>query len=458
MSRKTSDADDTEKPAERRFGCLFYATGFLFALGVGLTVWFRLWHASANKELRAEMDKIRARGEPLWFSDLAPPMVDPELDATPLLLSALSKFKKPSPAFYALVSPEPPAPRTRPGRYDMFESVLADNRPALELLGRAVRRPYFRLPIDYRTRQPFTILLQPIQDAREIASLLAADVLQSIGSGDNDRAVAAVLDGLGLAELLRDEPFLITQLVRVAIAGQAIKSLETVVSQVELTPDQFAALDNQLVLMERRFQLAPYVRSERAMLLTGMDSLGENPEQVDAMIGSGKPVARILSSAGLGPLRMRDEAFMLRLMSGFAEAVDMPGPEGKAALKRLEAELQPSFQHIFSRLLAPTVLPAREAALNHRQRLMNARLGIRVRRFYENHGKFPESLDVVTDESVPSIPPDLFARRPLVYRVLSDGFVIYPVGDNGIDDGGGEQPDLQEHATRFEVHLPAAQD
>src|SRR5262245_15121848 len=185
MSR-TVPAEQSAMPSERRFGCLFYALCFLFVIGLGLSVWFRLWHSSASKELRGEMDRIRARGEPLWFSELAPPAVNPDDDATPLFLEALRKFKKPSPAFYALVAPEPPAPRAPPGSYAEFESALSENQVALQLLGQAVRRPFFRLPIDYRTKQPFSILLGPVQQARDLSQLLAADTLQSIGAGDND--------------------------------------------------------------------------------------------------------------------------------------------------------------------------------------------------------------------------------------------------------------------------------
>src|SRR5262245_4720573 len=250
MPQTNSGADGAKQAHERRFGCLFYACIFLLVIGAGLTFWFRMWHSNASRELKAEMDRVRARGEPLWFSELAPSEIDPELDGTPLFLAALSKFQKPPPSFTALVAPEPPAPKTPPGNYQEFESVLAENRPALELLARAVRRPYFRLPIDYRTRQTCSILLGPIQDAREITNRLGADVLQSIGTGDSNRAVAADLECFVLAELLRDEPFLITQLVRIAIAGKAVQSLETIVSHIELAPDQFTALDETLEHIE----------------------------------------------------------------------------------------------------------------------------------------------------------------------------------------------------------------
>ena len=48
----------------------------------------------------------------------------------------------------------------------------------------------------------------------------------------------------------------------------------------------------------------------------------------------------------------------------------------------------------------------------------------------------------------------LFSGKPLIYKIFPDGFVIYPVGDNGIDDGGGMQPDRIEFLSNLEVRYP----
>ena len=37
---------------------------------------------------------------------------------------------------------------------------------------------------------------------------------------------------------------------------------------------------------------------------------------------------------------------------------------------------------------------------------------------------------------LPDVPEDPFSGRPLVYRTETTGYVLYSVGQNGIDDGG----------------------
>jgi hypothetical protein len=49
---------------------------------------------------------------------------------------------------------------------------------------------------------------------------------------------------------------------------------------------------------------------------------------------------------------------------------------------------------------------------------------------------------------------DLYTGKPLVYKILPDGFTIYPVGSDGTDNGGGMKPDHQEFTCGFEVHYP----
>ncbi len=460
MSDDASPAETDEKP-RKRLGCLFYSMAALLVILFIPMIVYQRWYANARDDLAAEMRRIVDRGEPLWFADLAPEPPDPNENGTGIFLSAVAKLVPQSQAFYELVAGEKPTP---PGKNDFFEIALDQNRPALELMRQAVRRPFFRLPLDYRTTQPISIQLEPIQQAREFSHLLKAETLQAIGEGDNDRAVAAIVDGLLLSEMLRDEPLLITQLVRIAIAGVAIESLATLLAHVDLTPEQFAAIDEQLALMESRFRLAHAILGERAMALTTMHNLGDNLDLGDLASGRGgggaDPGMRVLNSAPAKPYRMNDEAFMLRIMSRYLDHIDQPGPEGKQGLQQIESEIfaaKVSFRHILTCLLAPAVLQCREAGLRHRQRLANARLALRVARYRAKHGKFPGTLNAVADEKLSTVPPDVWSGKPLVFRVLADGFTIYPVGENGVDDGGGESPDRQEHSATFRVQRPSAE-
>ena len=62
---------------------------------------------------------------------------------------------------------------------------------------------------------------------------------------------------------------------------------------------------------------------------------------------------------------------------------------------------------------------------------------IALKRFELRHGKFPETLTELTPAFTSAIPLDAMNGQPLQYHLNIDGtYVLYSVGENGIDDGG----------------------
>ena len=107
------EISDNRKASKSRFGWwarIAIAAVVLVALA---GAWFGLWWWQCRRELDAEIAKIRARGEPVWFADLEPEY-DPE-DATALLLDSLSYLSPRAfpQAFYDLLETNP-APKPGP--------------------------------------------------------------------------------------------------------------------------------------------------------------------------------------------------------------------------------------------------------------------------------------------------------------------------------------------------------
>jgi hypothetical protein len=62
---------------------------------------------------------------------------------------------------------------------------------------------------------------------------------------------------------------------------------------------------------------------------------------------------------------------------------------------------------------------------------------IALKRYRLRHGDLPASLGVLVPEFLSSVPIDYMDGKPLRYRLNSDGtFLLYSVGEDGIDDGG----------------------
>jgi hypothetical protein len=61
--------------------------------------------------------------------------------------------------------------------------------------------------------------------------------------------------------------------------------------------------------------------------------------------------------------------------------------------------------------------------------------------FHRRHGAWPERLEQLVPDLLPTVPPDRFTGQPLRYRVVEGRPVLYSVGPD-IEDQGGQGPDL----------------
>jgi hypothetical protein len=81
-----------------------------------------------------------------------------------------------------------------------------------------------------------------------------------------------------------------------------------------------------------------------------------------------------------------------------------------------------------------------ESQTNAVARLAAAQTGFALAVYQREHGAYPESLAALVPDLLPTIPVDPWSGKELIYRRKDDGFVIYSVGPNQRDDGGGDTP------------------
>jgi tetratricopeptide (TPR) repeat protein len=65
-----------------------------------------------------------------------------------------------------------------------------------------------------------------------------------------------------------------------------------------------------------------------------------------------------------------------------------------------------------------------------------ARSAVALKRYRLKHGSYPDKLAELVPEFIDEVPLDPMSGGELLYRKDGDGFVVYSVGVNGLDDGG----------------------
>jgi hypothetical protein len=76
------------------------------------------------------------------------------------------------------------------------------------------------------------------------------------------------------------------------------------------------------------------------------------------------------------------------------------------------------------------------------QRQRNLHIAFALAAYHSDKGSYPAKLDDLAPKYLTTIPGDLFfSDKPLTYRPLEKGYLLYSVGVNGIDEAGRTSDD-----------------
>src|SRR5581483_10287575 len=101
---------------------------------------------------------------------------------------------------------------------------------------------------------------------------------------------------------------------------------------------------------------------------------------------------------------------------------------------------------IMGKILVTLMLPAftkiQDAADRCEQEQRNLHLAFALAAYQRDQGHFPAKLDELCPKYLKDVPGDLFSGKPLLYRLVAQGYLLYSIGPNGVDDGGRASDDV----------------
>jgi hypothetical protein len=92
---------------------------------------------------------------------------------------------------------------------------------------------------------------------------------------------------------------------------------------------------------------------------------------------------------------------------------------------------------IFVGTLMPNSMKTSDFYYRAKQQEMNFSLAFAVLLHHAEFGRYPTGLNDLMPKYIQMIPIDGFSKEPPIYRQVDNGFVVYSVGSNGIDDDFG---------------------
>ena len=436
---------------------LSLALGVFFALLIVLRIW---WGYEAHRRLQTEIDRIIARGEPLFPEDFNPSEEIPDDQNAAILYKKAAGTLDLTPAQRDFFGWKRPPDEEWTDEHWRIVADLADaSAEVRELIHRARAMP----GVDWglRVQSPaINMLLPDLGDQRQLAKVLRQVVKHQYRTGDHAAAIETIQDMLALGRSVDEMPTLISHLVAIAIDALALQALSEVLPNLQITigteqqvidtfPAEQAELQELVALLLQDESLAMGLR--RAMY-------GERLFQFDSaqIVAAGKlsyfpnftgdasaaTAAERILSYPISPLFEMEAVSMLKHMEGYIEASAEPtwtkadqfvGPlETKAdqARRMPQRVVRP-----LSAILLPSMSRAVFLHYRHLDDRRQAAIGLAVRLYELDHGRRPEKLADLVPDYLPEVPiaPLLEDDQRYTYGDLSID-VLDSVSESGAAD------------------------
>jgi hypothetical protein len=329
-------------------------------------------------------------------------------------------------------------------------AVLEEFELVLDEIRTASHRPYARFNIHYANEDPAAILLPHLNVVRRLCHVLALRASAKLVSGQIEQSYGDISLAMHLADSLKNEPIIISQLVRVACFQLALQVVWEGLAEQRWTEPQLQAWQARLQNMNL---LNDYMRA-----LNGGERMGFGNRLFDFLIKNPAVASQIAGSSEAVAFRFLPRGWLyferLNCQHLYEEAV-LPGvePDAKrvhpkaienkvgAMINALDSgakhPLQRIVRHQFmAALLIPAVGRSHRKLSNAQCVVDQAAIACALERHRLKHGAFPESMDALSPDFMAKIPHDVITGQPMKYRRTNDGqFVLYSVGWNEKDDG-----------------------
>jgi hypothetical protein len=442
--------------------------------------------ARAWKEVR---DQLRAQGEPLSFAELVPPMPPEEENfaMTPFFLGAFDKTidpatgkerwrlwvgqrneqKRPKLGPLGLdldgtwrlgqrarvvwkewelreIEKELGAPLNTNDLFGVLGQFVGQASADLVAIEAALQRPHSQFPVRYQDN--VGALLPHLSELKWLARMFTFRAHVRLAANEPTPALADILAALGLADTVKNEPILISQIVRQSMIDFALQAIWEGLANRVWTADQIQSLQDRLAGIDT---LNAYRASMRGERIFGMDlcDIAERDRNLQALGApdgsSNEPdLLEMIGNHAPKGWYVYNKTVIARLHADYSlPAIDPVMRRYQVAkIDGYHAEIEGAIAGDMKLFLARLVLPAVGKAAQRFARahtsLDQAITACALERHRLAHNGYPATLAELAPDYLTAVPHDIMDGQPLRYRLEDGKFTLYSIGVNGTDDGG----------------------
>lgn len=332
----------------------------------------------------------------------------------------------------------------------LMHAYVETHQPVLDLLYQGASLPSGRFFQNYS--EALAAHCPYLNSVRDSVQLLRLAGALAAFQGDAPKAEQILVTGMAVVYPLVYEPLLVSQLTRVNLNRILLCSLGDALQYCVFT-------DAQLVSLQRRYrELHPENAFYYAFILERA-TFNQLFGDIGKMMPDNKggwlrhlwgPGERF--TAGIfGYMMAHDRGTFMNAMEHFLAACHLPYQERTQIFDAVRDRVLRSWLSNYSKILVPSLARTSSQIARDTVNRDAFSTAIAVERYRLAHNIYPDGLQTLVPAYLDEIPKDPFDLHPLRYFPDSEGYRIYSVGPNGVDNGGFTTESFSEGDIVFRV-------
>jgi hypothetical protein len=464
---------------------ILIVAGIVFGVAILLPV---LRHYQLRFAVKSYIAEFKAKGEPMELTQVIPPPAPPEQNGVPFIINSLTNLENKyrsivqtnSPTAMLEVLPgkvmvrwqqpkivgfddddlasQSPNARLWTNTWEDLGEELTAEKDGLGSFQSLTNHPILDFNLDYV--KGYSIRLENLSPLAHAARWLSAAAIYNLHERKTGEACADAHAILAIVKGQTEERLEMSQQMRDAIASIGAQTTWEILQDPNI-------LESELVSLQQDWESVEFVSAakrtylaERVINLHSTEHFLQSPSDLwSGVNGNDEEITRRLCKfqwQWFGAYA--DEKRMMQTYQVLADAMRMA--ETNHSFQSAQVFARTNFDQLGFEMPFPQegtfrmdVDPidvrwlASEGAFDSFRLLKRAMVfetaknmiivAIALKRYELQHHEFPPALDSLTPTILKTIPLDYMNGQALYYRKNSDGtFLLYSVGENGVDDGG----------------------
>lgn len=445
-------------------------------------------HYQLRAATEAYIAELKTKGEPMELAQVIPPPVTPERNGVPFIINSLTNLEN---KYRSIVQTNQPTVMREvlPGKamvrwqqpkivgfndddlaslstnarlwtntWEDLGKELAAEKDDLDSFQSLTNHPVLDFNLDYQ--QGLSIRLAHLAPLRRAASWISAAAVYDLHERKTAKACAEVHTILAIVKGQTEEPLEISQQVRDAIASIGAQTTWEILQDRNVSESDLASLQQDWESFEFVGAAKRAYLAERVINLRSMEHYLQSPSDLwRGVNGNDEEISRRLCKhLWQWFWAYADEKRMMQTYQVLADAMRMAETNHSFQSAQMFARtnfIRLGFEMPFPQegtfrididpigvrwLLSEDAFDSfrllKRAMVFETARNMTI-VAIALKRYELQHHELPPTLDSLTPAILKTIPLDYMNGQALHYQKNSDGtFLLYSVGENGVDDGG----------------------